>query len=347
MTDVSHSCAGRAMQQQQCHMGLWGSLACKIVVPVLSIALIVSFIPAVLASDTTATITLDSIVDTPDRTVTHSGATYEITDIGVYRMDQDILVGVNISDGQNFQVSLINKHENSVWGTAIDGTGAPDAPATPVTLVIPAGTVGTPGAYALAVRHQGQILVAKPVVISVYDLLISSDRVVEAGETLDVVVDVKRDGVPATINDTVKVVLSQGIASFEEIAIPAGTGRYEAGIKIPAIASGDFSLYCAITTDRTVLGYPETIGAASCEVVTVEVPAPVVQTAEMAEPEITEPETRVETAAAASAPAETPPVISTPAARTAIEMPRAVYGLVAAATLLAIAYLIKKIILKP
>jgi hypothetical protein len=334
-------------QQQQCHMGLWGSLAYKIVVPVLSIALIVSFIPAVLASDTTATITLDSIVDTPDRTVTHSGATYEITDIGVYRMDQDILVGVNISDGQNFQVSLINKHENSVWGTAIDGTGAPDAPATPVTLVIPAGTVGTPGAYALAVRHQGQILVAKPVVISVYDLLISSDRVVEAGETLDVVVDVKRDGVPATINDTVKVVLSQGIASFEEIAIPAGTGRYEAGIKIPAIASGDFSLYCAITTDRTVLGYPETIGAASCEVVTVEVPAPVVQTAEMAEPEMTEPRTEVETATTASSPAETPPVISTPAARTAIEMPRAVYGLVAAATLLAIAYLIKKIILKP
>lgn len=342
MTDVSYSCAGRAMQQQY-HMGLWGSLACKIVVPVLSIALIVSFIPAVLASDTTATITLDSIVDTPDRTVTHSGATYEITGIGVYRVDQDILVGVNISDGQNFQVSLINKHENTIWGTAIDGTGAPDAPATPVTLVIPADTVGTPGAYALAVRHQGQILVAKPVVISVYDLLISSDRVVEAGETLDVVVDVKRDGVSATINDTVKVVLSQGIASFEEIAIPAGTGRYEAGIKIPAIASGDFSLYCAITTDRTVLGYPETIGAASCEVVTVEVPAPVVQTAEMAKPEITEPETRVETAAAASAPAETPPVISTPAARTAIKMPRAVYGLVAAATLLAIAYLIKKL----
>ena len=345
MTDVSYSCAGRAMQQQY-HMDLWGSLACKMVVPVLSIALIVSFIPTVLASDTTATITLDSIVDTPDRTVTHSGATYEITDIGVYRVDQDILVSVNISDGQSFQVSLINKHENTIWGTAIDGTGASEAPATPVTLVIPAGTVGTPGAYALAVRHQGQILVAKPVVISVYDLLISSDLVVEAGETLDVVVDINRDGVPVIANDTVKVVLSQGIVSFEEIAIPAGTGRYEAGIKIPAIASGDFSLYCAITTDRTVLGYPETIGAASCEIVTVGAPAPVAQTAEMAEPEMTEPRTEVETATTASAP-ETPLVISTPAARTAIKMPRAVYGLVAAATLLAIAYLIKKIILKP
>ena len=341
--------------QQQYHTDLWESLACKIVVSVLIITLIVSFIPVVLASDTTATaatITLDSIVDTPDRTVTHSGATYEITDIGVYRVDQDILVGVNISDGENFQVSLINKHENSVWGKAIDGAGTSEAPATPVTLVIPSGTVGTPGAYALAVRHQGQILVAKPVVISVYDLLISSDPVVEAGETLDVVVDVKRDGVPATVNDTVKVVLSQGIVSFEEIAIPAGTGRYKAGIKIPAIASGDFSLYCAITTDRTVMGYPETIGAVSYGLVTVDVPAPVVQTTEMAEiaePEITDPETRAENAAAASAPAETAPVIFTPAARTAIELPRAVYGLVAAATLLAIAiaYLIKKIILKP
>ncbi len=321
----------------------------KVVLPVLIIISIASFAPAVLASGTTtATITLDSIVDTPDRTVTHSGATYEITDIGVYRMDQDILVSVNISDGQSFQVSLINKHENSVWGKAIDGTGAPEAPATPVTLVIPAGTVGTPGAYALAVRHQGQILVAKPVVISVYDLLISSDPVVEAGETLDVVVDVERDCVPSTVNETVKVMLSQGIVSFEEIAIPAGTGRYEAGIEIPAIASGDFSLYCAITTDRTVFGYPETIGAASYGIVTVDVPAPVVQTTEMAEPKAgAETVATVAAAATASAPEEAPPVISTPASETEIELPWVVYGLVAAATLLAIAYLIKRIILKP
>ncbi len=345
MTDVSYSCDDMAMQQQY-YMAIWGSLVRKMVVPVLIIASIISFIPPVLASGTTATITLDSIVDTPDRTVTHSGATYEITDIGVYRMDQDILVSVNISNGQSFQVSLINKHENTIWGTVIDGTGAPEAPATPATLIIPSGTVGMPGAYALAVRHQGQILVAKPVVISVYDLLISSDPRVEAGETLDVVVNINGDGVPVTVNDTVKVVLSQGIVSFEEIVIPADTGRYEASIEIPAIASGDFSLYCVITTDRTVLGYPETIGAASCEIVTVDVPAPVVQTTEMAEPEITEPETEVEAATTASAP-ETPPVISTPAARTAIKIPRAVYGLVVAATLLAIAYLIKKIILKP
>ncbi len=312
----------------------------KIVLPVLIIISIASSAPTVLASGTTATaiITLDSIVDTPDRTVTHNGATYEITDIGVYRMDQDIGVSVDVSGGSDFQVSLIDKHENSVWSRAIRSTGEPEAP---VTLVIPAGTVGTPGAYALTVWHQGRILVAKPVVISVYDLLISSKPQVEAGETLDVVVNIMRDGIPVTANETVKVVLSQGSTTFEENAIPSVTSRYEAGIDIPELAFGDFSLHCVVTTDRTVLGYPETIGAASYDgAVTVEVPAPeVAQTTGAVE--------TAETTETSSAPEETPPVLSTPAARTEIELPWVVYGSVAAVLLLAIAYLVKRIILKP
>ena len=146
-------------------------------------------------------------------------------------------------------------------------------------------------------------------VIPEYDLLISSTSRVESGETLDVVVDINRDGVPATVNETVKVVLSQGSTSFEGVATPIGTGKYEASINVPVIASGSFSLYCVVTTDRVILGYSEIIGAASYG--TVEVVS-----------------------------SEAAPPASTSAATT--YPPWTVYGLFAAVLLLVTAYLVKR-----
>lgn len=63
----------------------------KVIFPIL---IIISCIPCALASS--ATITLDSVIDTPDRTIVHDGGTYEITDIGIYRIDQSINASVNV-----------------------------------------------------------------------------------------------------------------------------------------------------------------------------------------------------------------------------------------------------------
>jgi cell division septation protein DedD len=215
-----------------------------------------------------ATITLDSVIDTPDRTVTYRGTTYEITDIGVYRMDQDINASVNVTGVRSYQVALINKHEASVWSRTIQRSNGSE------TLTIPAGTVRTPGAYALAIMRQQEVITGIPVVISVYDLSISSTPRVVAGEVLHVAIDIKKDGVSVAVSETAKVMLSQGSTLFEEIAVPVDTGRYTADIEIPALATGNFSLYCVVVTDRTVLGYPETVGAVSYGTVAVDEPVP-------------------------------------------------------------------------
>ncbi|MEA1944999.1 MAG: hypothetical protein U9N07_06690 [Euryarchaeota archaeon] len=212
-------------------------------------------IPCALASS--ATITLDSVIDTPDRTITYDDEVYEITDIGIYRIDHDINASVSVSGIQSFQISLIDKDKKPVWDQIIYHTDGCE------TVIIPAGTTEIPGTYALTIWYQGQILAMKPVMISVYDLSVSSASRVESGGILHVVVDINRDGVPVTVDETVKVVLSQGSTLFEGVATLNGAGEYEADINIPAIASGSFSLYCAVTTDRMILGYPEIIGAAS------------------------------------------------------------------------------------
>ena len=270
----------------------------KTIFPIL---IIITCIPYALASS--ATITLDSVIDTPDRTIIHEGTNYEITDVGIYRIDRNINVGVNVSGIQSFQISLINKDKNFIWSQIIYHTEGYE------TLIVPANTAKITGTYAIAILYQGQILAVKPVVMSVYDLSVSSTSRIEPGETLHVVVDISRDGVPVNLNGTVKVVLSQGSTSFEGVATPIGTGKYEASIKIPVIASGTFSLYCAVTTDRIILGYPGIIGAASYGTVDV-------------------------------VSSEVAPLVSTSVAT--VQPPWNVYGLFAVVLLLVIAYLVKR-----
>ena len=300
---------------------------------IFTILIIVSCSPCALASS--ATITLDSIIDTPDRTITHSGTAYEITDIGIYRIDHDISATVNVSGVQSFQISLIDKYENSVWGQTIYSTKGHE------TLIIPAGTAKTPGLYALTIWHQRRIIAVRPVVISVYDLSISSASQIEPGETLHVVVDINRDGVPVTVNETVKVVLSQGSTLFEEIATPVDAGKYEANINIPAIASGDFSLYCAVTTDRTIIGYPETIGAASYGTVTVCAAVPeVIHTVQVPLAPDSYTSENESHQKADAVPSEVAP--SAPTSTTKAQPPWKVYGLFAAVLSLVTAYLVKR-----
>ena len=222
---------------------------------IFSILIVISCIPCALASS--ATITLDSVIDTPDRTIVYKDTNYEITDIGIYREDQNINAIVDVSGIRSFHIEFIDKDKNPIWSQTIYHTEGHE------TLIVPANTAKMPETYALAILYQGQILAVKPVVISVYELSVSSASQIEPGETLHVVVDISSDGIPVTVDKTVKVVLSQGSTLFEEVATPVDAGRYEADIEIPVIASGSFSLYCAVTTDQVILGYPEIIGAAS------------------------------------------------------------------------------------
>ena len=290
-------------------------------------------IPCALASG--ATITLDSVIDTPDRTITYNDGMYEVTDIGIYRMDQDINVSVGVSEIQNFQISLIDNDKKPVWDRIIHHTGGHE------TVTIPAGTIKTPGTYALTIGHQRRILAMKPVVMSVYDLSVSSASRVEPGETLHVVVNISRDGVPVTVDETVKVVLTQGSTLFEEMATPDGAGEYEAGINVPAIASGSFSLYCAVTTDRMILGYPEIIGAASYGTIDVVPPEDVSPTPT---PAITaeSSETTSSTPAATAEPEPSGVASPTPTSAATKDSPRVGCGPFASILMLITAYLVRR-----
>lgn len=198
-------------------------------------------------------ISLDSTIDTPDRTVTYQGKTYEIQDIGSYQMGEKVNISINVTDISGFQLSLLDKNKNFMWNHMVyytEGNAQVDMPDNVVTV---------PGTYAFAVFYQGDIMAVKPVVFSRYKLSVMPDTTTVApGETLHVKVTVIPDtGIP------MKVILARNSSSLESSANRTGESLYEAEIKLPNSTNGRFSLYAALASGNMILGSPELVGVSS------------------------------------------------------------------------------------
>ncbi len=217
---------------------------------IILIAVVTLFNSPVFAS---TTISLDSSIDTPDRTVTYQGKNYDIQDIGSYHMGEKVNISINVTDISSFQLSLLDKNKNFMWNHMVyytEGNAQVDMPDNVVTV---------PGTYAFAVFYQGDIMAVKPVVFSQYKLSVMPDTTTVApGETLHVKVTVAPDtGIP------MKVILARNSSSLESSANRTGEGLYEAEIKLPNSTNGRFSLYAALASGNMILGSPELIGVSS------------------------------------------------------------------------------------
>ncbi len=206
-----------------------------------------------------AKITPERSVDVPHRTVSFENQTFEITQVGNYKTNQEIRFTVDAPDVEDMLIVLYDRDKLSTWFKSFSGTGGN------VSAVIPADKTGEAGMYALVVSHERNIIGAIPVVISDYDLTVTpNSRQIAANKTLDVEVRISRRGVPVGVNNTVKVVLAKGSSSIESVAQATKVGVYEAHIGIPLSANGTFSLYSVITTERNIyLKYPEIVGIES------------------------------------------------------------------------------------
>ncbi|MCZ7392906.1 MAG: hypothetical protein ABOK23_13225 [Candidatus Methanoperedens sp.] len=229
-----------------------------------------------------ATITFDKSLDVPDRdfTVTYEGSTFSFTvaDIGNYKIGDP--VGVTVSGGvSNMRLVLFTVDKITPWfktfyatSGSISTTISADRFDSNCPDVCDDGSGGYkmgPGIYALAVqnRDDSNYFIAKPVIVSNYDLTATPNiKQVSPGSTIKVTVTVSKNGTPVSVapnNVDVEFVQDSTRTHFGNNAITTATGTYEANIQIPSTASGSYRLYAAITTNRILYqGYPELIGAA-------------------------------------------------------------------------------------
>lgn len=231
-----------------------------------------------------AAITFDKALDVPDRdfTVTYEGSTFSFTiaDIGNYKIGED--VGVTVSGGvKNMRLVLFTVDKLTPWFKTFYGTSGSVSAKIPAERFDPncpdvcddesGGYKMGPGIYALAVqnRDDSKYFIAKPIIVSEYDMTVTPSSTQNApGSNVKVTVQVFKKGIPVNIDpDNVKIEFVQDSTSthFTDIAQATSTaGVYEANIPIPPSASGNYKLYAAIITNRNIYqDYPEIIGAAS------------------------------------------------------------------------------------
>ncbi|KCZ72813.1 hypothetical protein ANME2D_01248 [Candidatus Methanoperedens nitroreducens] len=243
----------------------------------LRVLMVVIIFGLLVGSVSGTTITFDKSLDVPDRTFTWEGKVYEITDIGLYEIGQNIGITINSPGVSNKLVTLYLKNKDypspiSVWSKTLYGESSTVIPYYEIS----AEVQGISGTFGLLVTNKdidkiGEILAAKPIVISEYKLLVtpeSSEKV--AGSVINVTVKITKDGVPYNVGvNTVKVEFVPLSGSLSPIfggdASPTSiNGTYTANIIIPPNVAGTYMLYAAITTDYKIYGdYPEIIGAVS------------------------------------------------------------------------------------
>jgi PGF-pre-PGF domain-containing protein len=219
-----------------------------------------------------ATITFDKSLDVPDRTFTWQNKTYYITNIGNYKLNDNINFGIT-SGTDTMLVVLYDSDQNSVKSETKFNTGGQ------TSVSFPAGTVSVPGIYGIVVSSKPDAIIigANPLIISEYDMTVTPNVTnAKQGDTLKVIVHVSKNGAPVSVApNNVEVKFGQGSTYFPDNAIvtATATGTYEANIQIPSTAYGSHKLYAAITTGKEIYGYPELMGAAGYSG-TIELPTP-------------------------------------------------------------------------
>jgi len=213
----------------------------------------VVFLLAVQPASADTKIVLSHSIDIPDRTVIYENNSYEIQTMGFYNMEEPVNMTVTATDIQSYTIALLDTKTNFLWYQIVYQTEGKDE------LTMPAGMVPLPGTYFFAVFYQGEILAFEQVLFSNVTLNINLNTTrVAPGGMLHASVTATPD-----MDMPVKVVFTQGSSSLEFPVNRTSSGHYEADIKIPLSAYGNFSSYAAMTSGKTVLGHPELAAAAN------------------------------------------------------------------------------------
>lgn len=222
-----------------------------------------------------ASITFNKSLDVPSRTFTWNGTVYEINNVGLYGIGQDIGITIDSPGVSKKLVTLFLKNKSypspiSVWHKTLDGESS---------TVIPYSEIiheaqGVSGTFGLLVTNsdpgkEGEIIAVKPIIISEYILVVTPENTEKtASSTINVTIRITKNGVPSNVSDSVKVEFeplnrASSPSFYADARQTNDIGIYTAVTNIPTNAAGLYRLYALITTDYKIFGdYPETKGIA-------------------------------------------------------------------------------------
>lgn len=217
---------------------------------------------SVVSGASTYAITVDTGLETPTKTVTLEGESFEVSGIAEVRSGDDLPVSVTAPEGESYRVYIYNS-EKEIVDHQYQSSG------DSVTFSTEGYDAGT---YSLALYMDGDYQAIYPFVVEAADIAITAPDTATVGEDLDVSATVESTSTDATITD-VEMVVHGGETTKRKTATESG-GKYSTTFETEDMQSGTYSIYAVVKNDSTTAnGEPELIGVSGETSVTLDDPA--------------------------------------------------------------------------
>lgn len=190
-------------------------------------------------------------VDTPDRTVTVGGNTYQVTNAVRVAGGTPFTIRPTAPNNATFDLYLYNS-DQAVTGIKTDLTDGSDPSF--------ATDDRPPGSYVVALFYQGRFEAILPVVVMGYRVSATHDGPVRAGEALTVTAEIREE--PAAPNvSAVEAVVTNASTDRVVTRVPMdrqAAGTYETSVTVDA--AGAHKVYVNVRGEQRVRGQRELLG---------------------------------------------------------------------------------------
>ena len=218
-------------------------------------------ITAVVAGDSAYAISGTPSIETPTRNVTFEGQQYTIDAVTRITAEDSVTVTTTVPDGASYDLNLRGPDNQLIMSERLTG----DAEYT--FSYFGSGDAGT---YAATIQDDGDTVAVYPIVISGYDVTVTTPDSVEAGAEATITATVsERDVERHSSLDSVQVVVGNDAVVAQQTMAQTTGDEYETTISTAGLEPQAYNVYVVVRGDETVRERAEILGVSDTVSMTV------------------------------------------------------------------------------
>jgi len=196
-------------------------------------------------------ISIDSSIDTPDRTVTLDGQSYEVTAVKQADPSDSISVTADAPEENFVEVYIYNSDRQIVDSKEIEAGSS-----RPATVSFDLSGYSS-GSYVVALSYDGEIRAVHPLIVRAYDVSITAPNEAPANEQITLSSNISQIR-PGTKSGVEFVIVSD--ADTLRINASETDGIYEATTDFSSLSPDNYSVYAAVRGSEEIAGNDVRLG---------------------------------------------------------------------------------------
>jgi hypothetical protein len=196
-------------------------------------------------------ISIDSSIDTPDRTVTFDGQSYGVTAVKQADPGDSISVTADAPEENFVEVYIYNSDRQIVDSKEIEAGSS-----RPATVSFDLSGYSS-GSYVVALSYDGEIRAVHPLIVRAYDVSITAPNEAPANEQITLSSNISQIR-PGTKSGVEFVILSD--ADTLRINASEIDGIYEATTDFSSLSPDDYSVYATVRGSEEIAGNDVRLG---------------------------------------------------------------------------------------